>query len=282
MKFSERYDYSPKKIIQKEQLNDVTKIKIWNIFRREMLQKIPTTLIRGFYQHLYKEDLSIFDLVNNYLNIPREDLPEEENDFLIYMKKYYFESLWYTLFDLLEWGFKSLKRTEREDYIKPLNQVLGEELVAYRMVDGKIVEITDNSEIEELENAIRNVENLTGVKEHLHTALELLAKKPTPDYRNSIKESISAVEAICSLINGRNETLGRALNAIKSKIGMDSHLEEGFKNIYTYTSDANGIRHALMDDPNLDIEDARFMLVSCATFINYLIVKANKANISIE
>ena len=37
-----------------------------------------------------------------------------------------------------------------------------------------------------------------------------------------------------------------------------------------------------MDEPNLDQEDAIFMLVSCSAFTNYLIVKADKAGIELR
>ncbi len=50
---------------------------------------------------------------------------------------------------------------------------------------------------------------------------------------------------------------------------------------YNYTSDADGIRHALIDEPNLSFEDAKFMLVSCSAFVNYLVTKASKAGITI-
>jgi len=36
-----------------------------------------------------------------------------------------------------------------------------------------------------------------------------------------------------------------------------------------------------MDEPTLDIEDATFMLVSCSAFVNYLVVKAQKAGIKV-
>ncbi|MGQ9708742.1 MAG: AbiJ-NTD4 domain-containing protein, partial [bacterium] len=36
-----------------------------------------------------------------------------------------------------------------------------------------------------------------------------------------------------------------------------------------------------LDEPNLSFEDAKFMLVSCSAFINYLITKAAKAGIKI-
>jgi len=44
---------------------------------------------------------------------------------------------------------------------------------------------------------------------HLLTALDLLADRQAPDYRNSIKESISTVEAIANRLAGTtNKPLG--------------------------------------------------------------------------
>jgi hypothetical protein len=37
-----------------------------------------------------------------------------------------------------------------------------------------------------------------------------------------------------------------------------------------------------MNEPNLNFEDAKFMLVSCSAFINYIISKASRAEIKIE
>jgi hypothetical protein len=115
------------------------------------------------------------------------------------------------------------------------------------------------------------------VKLHIQTAIHLLAEKESPNYRNVIKESISDVEAICQVIlKDKNAELGRALSILKAKFGLHEALEQGFKKIYGYTSDADGIRHALLAKDKLDVEDARFMLVSCSAFINYLIVKSDK------
>ena len=52
-----------------------------------------------------------------------------------------------------------------------------------------------------------------------------------------------------------------------------------FVAIYGYTSDADGIRHAMIDDSKCDFEDAKYMLVSCSAFVNYLIMKATKAGV---
>ncbi len=68
---------------------------------------------------------------------------------------------------------------------------------------------------------------------------------------------------------------------IEKKVELHPALKKAFDSLYGYTSDADGIRHALLDEPNLDSEDAKFMLVSCSAFINYLISKSSKAGIKL-
>jgi len=102
--------------------------------------------------------------------------------------------------------------------------------------------------------------------------LDFLSNRSKPDYRNSIKESISAVEAFCQKITSDDKaTLGIALAKIEKNHALHPSLKSSFKSLYGYTSDASGIRHALTDtskDPSF--EEAKFMLVSCSAFINYL------------
>src|SRR5206468_3589043 len=96
------------------------------------------------------------------------------------------------------------------------NQILEKEFSAYRFVGDKITPITSKEEISEINNAINSP--LQSVNEHLNRALALLSDRENPDSRNSIKESISAVEAICQKITGKESaTLGDALNVIRDK-----------------------------------------------------------------
>ncbi len=116
----------------------------------------------------------------------------------------------------------------------------------------------------------------------MKTALEKLADRKSPDYRNSIKEAISAVEALCKLIAKKEKAkLDQVLNIIEKKIGLHPALKKAISNLYGYTSDAEGIRHALSNKPNLDFEDAKFILVLCSAFINYILNKLSKAKIEI-
>ena len=53
-------------------------------------------------------------------------------------------------------------------------------------------------------------------------------------------------------------------------------MESAFTSLYGYTSDEGGIRHGSIDVSNTPSEDAKFMLVSCSAFVNYLIEKWSK------
>ncbi len=96
------------------------------------------------------------------------------------------------------------------------------------------------------------------------------------DYRNSVKESISAVESCCNLLLGSNNTLGQALKQITTKFHIPRGIKNGFSNIYGYASHEDGIRHGLTEEAkNLNVEEARFMLITCSAFINYLLSKSS-------
>ena len=121
-----------------------------------------------------------------------------------------------------------------------------------------------------LETALADSQ-FAGVDAHLQQALDLYANRDDPDYRNSIKESISAVESMAKIISGKPKAeLSDALKEMEKKKVLHAALKEGFIKLYGYTCDADGIRHSMMDKPNLDAADARYFLLSCTSFINYL------------
>lgn len=98
------------------------------------------------------------------------------------------------------------------------NSVMERELSAYRFVGGRITEITSEEEVNEIEEALGSISSLRPVAAHMKRALDLLADRTSPDYRNSIKESVSAVEAMCNLFASNSTViLGQALNELEKK-----------------------------------------------------------------
>ena len=158
-----------------------------------------------------------------------------------------------------------------------INGVFQREYVGYRFLNGQIVPITDENELSSIEDACKNP--IDGCRKQIQKAVAFLADRQNPDYKNCIKESISAVESICQVIVGDEKaTLGDALKKLEDA-GVQIHpaMKQAFQKLYGYTSDQGGIRHAEgMFESNVTFEEAKFMLVSCSTFINYLIAEYGK------
>jgi len=163
-------------------------------------------------------------------------------------------------------------------YTKRINIVFEYDFVGYRFVDDRIVAITDENEIKEIEEAISSSDEK--IKVHFRKALSYLADRDKKDYSNSIKESISAVEGMCQILVDKQETFGKTLQQLeKVGIKIDKTLQKAFQLIYGYTSSAGNIRHAnAFSDEIPDFADAKYMLVTCSAFVNYL--KAKKAQIT--
>ena len=223
---------------------------------------------------------------DEYFKVPTDTIPRSSWHHVYHeLRDYFFSCDWNEVYDFIQFVADNFAYTStNEEFMDECNRILKRELAGYRFVGGKIAQITAEEEIAEIEDALK-VSQPSGTVVHLKRALELLSDRKSPDYRNSIKESISAVETICATITDNPKaTLGDALGKIRrqGKVSIHPSLNNAFNHLYGWTSDEDGIRHKLMDDPELDFEDAKFMLVACSAFVNYLKVKASKAGIRFE
>ena len=195
--------------------------------------------------------------------MPYDELSEFDDFFI---RKMILEDLYNKTFDIIE---IAVKRFRLYPLIENCNKIFEQENCAYRFIDKYITEITSDTEIQEIEEAVNTSNNNIAIQ--LKKALEHLSDRQNPDYRNAIKESISAVETLCRNITGES-TLDRALNKLENKgVVFNSQLKQGLEKIYYYTNGDDGIRHALMDGTTPPTKaDAKFMLVMCSAFINYI------------
>lgn len=201
-----------------------------------------------------------------------------------------FNNKYYDVLTLLEYitnwfcGYEIERRRNYFDYGEPLygyrekaNDLFEKEYVGYRFIGEIIAPISDEIEVKEIKDAFTI--QYKGAKSHLEKALGFLSDREKPDYKNSIKESISAVESICQIIVGDDKaTLGNAIKDLEEK-GITIHpaLKGAFSKLYGYTSDEGGIRHAEgLFESDVTFEEAKFMLVSCCAFVNYLIAEYGK------
>ena len=97
-------------------------------------------------------------------------------------------------------------------------------------------------------------------------------------FRESIKESISAVESVARRAVGHDkfQSLGQALEELE-KTGVLPHknLYESFRHIYKYTNDEEGIRHALInaDESKVTLDEAVLMFSMSAAIAAYIAQK---------
>jgi len=280
MKFSERMGIiKAKNIVQLEKMDNELRNGLWNGFKIHYLDKFNEYLIKETKYEKFLKTLWM-----DFFKFSLSTLPEQTYDVKNNLQRWFSQWKWYEVYDFIEAVSNTKSPNNSNSFRKFCNGVLEKEMSGYRFVNKKIAPITNDSEISEIDLAIETSEtaSLIGVKTHLESALKKLADRDNPDYRNSIKESISAVEAIAKAIsNNERDSLGGALDKIKGKINLHPALERGFKQIYGYTSDADGIRHALTEKSECDFEDAKYMLVASSAFVNYLIVKAEKARITV-
>ena len=285
--FSQRKGIKPNKnIFQTDNIDKDLRISLWNALHMCYLENLShpgTTAHRKFHSNL----ISLFRMIwIHYFELPYDDMPLVSQEIYDRVKDYFFKCQWYEVYDFIEYIANNFDEPSVFDgtnskFMDICNSYLKTELSAYRFVGGEITQITEKEEIAEIEEALAEVKE-EPVRVHIKTALKMISDREDPDYRNSIKESISAVESLCkSIANKPKATLADALSEIEKNIELHGDLKSAFDSLYGYTSGARGIRHALMDMPNLDFEDAKFILVSCSAFINFLLEKSSKAGINI-
>jgi hypothetical protein len=282
MKFSERISKRNSKIeIQLDCMDTDLRNGLWNVIHFEIIE--PFQRDEGDWGVSKKSDLFFKTLWFSLYKEPIDQMTGSKFGIIDNLRNRFFKWDYLDVYDFIDF-IVQIKTTPfaKEHFITSVNFILERELSGYRIINGMLAAIINENEIIEIEKALKNTasDKFSGAHIHLNEALNKLADRKKPDYRNSIKESVSAIESVCQVIaNDPKAELSKALKTLKAKMPIHGALEQGFIKIYGYTSDSDGIRHALLEEPTLAQEDAMFMLISCSAFVNYLIVKANKMTV---
>ena len=284
--FSDRRGTKPLNTkMQLDELDKRTRIGIANLLREWYDDGKFTQYRSDFCERLLKDIYSEFvddqsryiircqnnNFIESYIYLPiSENSYDEVLTIVEYITNYF-----------LQWQMSQYQKGvlyyDLIDYKAEINELFQREYVGYRFIDGEITPISDDIEVAEIEKSL-DIE-FQGCKSHIKKALGFLSDRENPDYKNSIKESISAVESICQIIAQNSKaTLGEALKKLEEH-GVKIHeaMKKSFSSLYGYTSDEGGIRHCEgMLESNVTFEEAKFMLVSCSAFVNYLIAEYGK------
>jgi len=186
------------------------------------------------------------------------------------VKAFFLHEEWYLVFNLIEFVIRNSNRDCDNKFIELCSIAFERENSAYKIMGKFVTEITSKQEMAEIEAALHIPYG--SAKGHLEKSLAFFSDRETPDYENSIKESIHAVESIAKEITGKE----KSLNALTQELRLHPNLTNALNGLYDWTS-KDGIRHGKSGKSLApDQATARFMLVTCSAFVNYIIARNPK------
>lgn len=264
MSFSDRLGITnPKSILQTESIDGDLRNGLWQ------------ACIESYF-HYYDYDTPYMDIMGrvfvDFFKLPTDKIPNHQHDGITYIRSWFFKAQWWEVYNFVEFLF-GLPQSGR--FIGRASFFLEREKAGYRILNSRLVPITDPVEIAAVATASAVSGKFLGAQQHLRAAVSLFSKKPEADYRNSIKEAISAVEAVARVVTENPKaTLGEALKKIDEKMTIHPALREAMNRLYGYTSDEGGIRHAMLEQSNIDEAEAKFMIVTCSAFVNFCVQRS--------
>ncbi|TFD93410.1 hypothetical protein E3T61_04785 [Cryobacterium lactosi] len=280
--FAERQGYrAVRSITQTDALDEQTRTEIWNV-----TNTLRTVLNDQTRRYRSKTCDHILSAVWTWEF--RRPADEQPSDSAVWsrIKSTILTEEWFDALDLVEAIVGYVKRFEDQytqgavpAIVGAFNDRFERFLVEYRFIGLEVTPIASSAEAGAVTGALDATAAFNGARHHLERAVELLADRHNPDFPNSIKESISAVEAVCVSVTGEH-TLGSALKRLEvSGVSIHPALAVAWSKMYGWVSDADGIRHGSIEAPDADQALAKYMLVTCSAFVSHVIEVGRKAGL---
>ena len=287
--FSQREGYeSMPEQMQSEELSTNLRKEIWNETRRLLLlmrERVGAGDPR-FLDYFGEDATRVIERVIGKLQKTTEDEIDTEFDVVQdTLKNHILDSPFNVVLDLIESVLYEIPKLKiKEDrFSTEIRHSFERHAAAYWLdtssLPPRFIPRSTKMQGEATQSAIATIrsEGMKGAETHLRQAADHIRGR---QFADSITDSIHAVESVARTIDPKAKTLGSALGSLQ-KSGLLKHpaLKKAFSNLYGYTSDEQGIRHALLDKerPDVDLDEAMFMFGACASFAAYLVNKHRKA-----
>lgn len=239
MLFSQRKGLVPiKKIIQLDQVDDELRYGLWNSLYTTIYTKFQATDY-PYYQAVSGSNLEVLfkQYWHSFFKLPIDNLPPLYSEAIIRIREYFLKCKWNEIYDFIEFTANYSPNDFINNFIINCNGILERENSGYRFVGRQIIEISSEIEMNSIEETLKLSSPIHSVNSHIKAAISLLSDRKNPDFRNSIKESISAVEAIVKILSGKsNSTLGEALKLFENENKLHPAFKNSLSSLYGYTS----------------------------------------------
>ena len=255
-----------------EQLPPKARIQIWNVFYRF----IDATKKFDLYRNVYVG--GVWEQILRAKHASHDNRPLDEwNDSFEYQRRQLRDAVqslrFNQVFDLIQ--FVMCHPQCSKEFVGQMKEAFMSSKLAYTIDVAEpptIIPAVTEAEGDSIIEAMQTLRKagLDSSASHLREASECVNRG---DWAGSIRESIHAVESVArQLAPKASGTLGPAMASLEKRQTLHPALKEAFSKLYGYTSDEQGIRHALLDKPsaNVGMDEAVFMLGACASFASYL------------
>ena len=283
--FSQRHGYeSMPEQMRLEELSDDLRREIWNEARRLFLLMRKSTPM-GSYYFEDKAARIIERIIGELENISEDGVSTDYDNVLEFFRLYVFNSPFNKVLDLVELIIRENPKLQIEEdrFGTEIRRSFEKYAAAYWLdmlnFPPRFFPRSTKMQGDATRLALAAIHNegMEGAETHLRQAADHINAR---QFADSITDSIHAVESVARTLDPKAKTLGEALSSLE-RSGLLKHpaLKEAFSKLYGYTSDEQGIRHALLDkaSPDVDLDEAMFMFGACASFAAYLVNKHRKA-----
>ena len=274
--FSQRYNYEPlPEPMRLEQLSNDLRREIWNAIRSLLLEG------RKEYMSYYfsaQHKRFIERVLGKFHKLSEDEITTSYQEVLVSFKEIVVDGPFNRVLDLVEIILNDIEF--REDLVYEMGDLFELHHAPYWLdASQEPYRFHPRSSVEQGQAAQQAIQllqenKMDGATAHLGQASEHINQG---QYADSVSDSIAAVESVARKIDPKaNRTLSPALDSLE-QAGVVKHpaLKMAYSKLYGYTSDEEGIRHALIDksEANVGLDEAVFMYGACASFAAYLACK---------
>ena len=275
LSFSQAHGYEElPQPLKLEELPKEARVHIWNVFYSHMRTCRSVDLMMARPDQIERE----WEAILRQVHLWHCDRPLDEWDRRFHvvrddLKSRILQLPFNEVFDLIQ--FVMRQSGCPHEFSEKMKEAFAYCRLAYTITEDKpptVIPAVTKTEGETIVTALSelNTAGLAGSATHLRKSAECINRSAWAD---SIRESIHAVESVARRISPhKSHTLTQALKSINQDDSLHPGLIEACKRLYGYTSDEQGVRHALLDRKvsRVGRDEAVFMLGACASFASYL------------
>jgi len=275
--FSRRHGYEPlPEAMQLERLSDEFRIQIWNLVRGSLTALATHGPAFSFFGRDGERCLE--RVLGRLTGMPEDEVDTDYKAAMSFVKEVVLKGKFFFVLDLLE--LFSNEGPLWLPFAEQVHEIFEHNAAPYHFdISQPPFHFIPRGSTEQGEAIQRAADTLRqakmdGASTHLRKAAEAMNGGR---YAESVGNSIHAVESVACLIDPKAaKTLGPALKSLQDR-GVLKHeaLAKAFSALYGYSSNEQGIRHALLDRGEADVglDEAMFMYGACASFAAYLVSK---------